>query len=220
MTHLQTRPLCSPPSSHAPSPPPPDDDPYGGGSADMYYDHPSDEQEPLGKRALQTMVRVALNVRWLGRSVEVKLTIPRVDYENDYEQNCEQELARRERISRVAGRPWDEVREVCVLPWHWWDDLGRREKHEWPHEAHERLLQLQERQDPPPLRDDPKYGQRSANPQGDEQFRADRALWFESVTGESLEGLSLAEQWRRVDRVARAFRAHTRDGRPGRSCDA
>ena len=187
----------------------------------MHYDHPDDEPQVQDEqRGHQPVVRVALKVRWLGRSVEVKLSIPKVDYENDYEQMCEQEIARHDRISYVAGRPWDEVREGSVLPWHWSDDLGRKEEHEWPHEVRTRLEQVQERADPPPLRDDPKYGQRSANPQGDEQFRADRALWFERVTGESLEGLSLAEQWRRVHRVARAFRADTRDGRPGRSCDA
>ena len=41
--------------------------------------------------------------------------------------------------------------------------------------------------------------------------------WYERYTGNSLEGLSLSEQWQRVDRVARALRADTRDGRAGYS---
>jgi hypothetical protein len=67
---------------------------------------------------------VALCVRY-GCSVEVKLRLPKVDYENDYEQMCEQELARQERTSSITDRPWHEAREGAVLPWHWTDDLGR-----------------------------------------------------------------------------------------------
>ena len=74
-------------------------------------------------------------------------------------------------------------------------------------------------QSPPPYRDDPMYGPRAGNSDGDARFRKDRMLWFKSVTGESLEDVPLAEQWQQADRVARAFRAHTRDGRPGRSRD-
>ena len=41
-------------------------------------------------------------------------------------------------------------------------------------------------------------------------------MWYEHVTGESLEGLSLTEQWERVDVIARRFRDYT-DGRPART---
>ena len=68
---------------------------------------------------------------------------------------------------------------------------------------------------PPPQRS--QYGPLTNNPQGSAKFREDRAAWYESVTGESLHGVDLAQQWRRVHRVARAFRADTRHGRPGTS---
>eukprot|EP00966_Prymnesium_polylepis_P070301 1634197-Prymnesium_polylepis.1 len=59
------------------------------------------------------------------------------------------------------------------------------------------------------MRDDPAYGPRACNPQEDESFRAGRMAWFERVTGESMEGCDLTQQWQRADRVARAFRADT-----------
>ena len=37
-------------------------------------------------------------------------------------------------------------------------------------------------------------------------------MWYEHVTGEPLQGLTLAEQWERVDVIARRFRAYS-DGR-------
>ena len=51
---------------------------------------------------------------------------------------------------------------------------------------------------------------------GDEAFRKDRAVWYEHVTGESLDGLPLIEQWARVDVIARRFRAYS-DGRATRA---
>ena len=74
--------------------------------------------------------------------------------------------------------------------------------------------------DRPPHRDDERYGPLADNPVGDEDFRADRALWYENVTGESLDGLSLAEQWQLCDAVARRFRAYS-DSRavPQSECD-
>ena len=57
-----------------------------------------------------------------------------------------------------------------------------------------------------------RYGPLANNPEGDDRFRKDRAVWYEHVTGESLEGLSLTEQWQRVDVLARGWRAYS-DGR-------
>ena len=68
---------------------------------------------------------------------------------------------------------------------------------------------------PPPRRDDERYGLLADNSQGDEAFRADRAVWYEHVTGESLDGLTLGEQWECVDVIARRFRAYN-DGRAAR----
>lgn len=69
---------------------------------------------------------------------------------------------------------------------------------------------------PPPRRDDPRYGPSANNQKGDEDFRADRAAWYEHVTGESfLAGpRRLSEQWRRVDDLSRRFRADNRDDHP------
>ena len=83
----------------------------------------------------------------------------------------------------------------------------------WRFETVTRVERVQQRREPPPLRDDPAYGPRASNPQGDASFRADRMAWFERVTGESLEGVDLSQQWQRADRVARAFRADTRVSR-------
>ena len=139
-------------------------------------------------------------------------TVPKIDYENDYEQMCERELERQERIALITGRPWHEAREGAVLPWHWTEDLGR-DNSVWRFETVTRVERVQQRREPPPLRDDPAYGPRASNPQGDASFRADRMAWFERVTGDSLEGVDLSQQWQRADRVARAFRADTRVSR-------
>ena len=48
-----------------------------------------------------------------------------------------------------------------------------------------------------------------------EAFHKDRAVWYEHVTGDSLDGLSLAEQMERVDVIARRFRVYN-DGRAPR----
>ena len=53
-----------------------------------------------------------------------------------------------------------------------------------------------------------RYGPLANNVEGDEAFRKDRAVWYEHVTGESLDGLSLMEQWERVDRRDRASLPH------------
>lgn len=195
------------------SPPPPDDggDPYGGSMDCHVLDFDIHDADSTPRPREPPRVRVALRVHF-GRSVEVNLRLPKIDYENDYEQMCEQELARQERISRITGRPWHEVPEGAVLPWHWTEDLGR-DCSTWRLETVTRVERVQQRREPPPHRDDPAYGPRASNPQGDERFRADRRAWFESVTCESLEGVDLTEQWQRVHRVARAFRADTRVSR-------
>ena len=56
---------------------------------------------------------------------------------------------------------------------------------------------------PPPHREEERYGPLAQNPEGDEAFRKDRCVWYEHITGESLEGLSLTEQWQWVDVLVR-----------------
>ena len=82
-------------------------------------------------------------------------------------------------------------------------------------EHRERLERMARANIPPPRREDGRYGPLAENSEGDEAFRADRAVWYEHVTGESLDGLTLAEQWERVDVIARRFRTYS-DGRPAR----
>ena len=65
---------------------------------------------------------------------------------------------------------------------------------------------------PPPCRDDERYGPLAQNSEGDEAFRKDRRAWYAHVTGESFKGVSLTEQWQRVDVLARGWRAYS-DGR-------
>ena len=46
-------------------------------------------------------------------------------------------------------------------------------------------------------------------------------MWYEHVTGDSLDGLSLAEQRERVDVIARRFRVYNDESRhldPGSIC--
>ena len=121
----------------------------------------------------------------------------------------------RTHIARTTGRPWAEVPEGFVVPRDQWTDYVDRGRHSPLASDAPPAAQPQTPCIPPPHRDHARYGPRACNPAGDELFRRERARWYEDCTGGSLEGLDLAEQWRRVDTVARAFRADTRDGRPG-----
>ena len=109
------------------------------------------------------------------------------------------------------------------MPVHWLDYVDRP----WERQERERVQREKrenlERHDrmtragiPPPRCADERYGPLAQNFEGDEKFRQDRCVWFQHVTGESLEGLSLAEQWQRVDVLARGWRAYS-DGRTGRT---
>ena len=61
------------------------------------------------------------------------------------------------------------------------------------------------------------YGPMANNPEGDRLFRRDRALWYESITGQPLTG-TLTDRWEKADVLARPFRVdNTRSGRQGPS---
>ena len=48
----------------------------------------------------------------------------------------------------------------------------------------------------------------------EDAIRRDRALWYESITGQPLTG-TLTERWEKADVLARSFRVdNTRSGRP------
>lgn len=147
---------------------------------------------------------------------------PSTEYANGPELDGEREEHERGCISKAYNQPWDQVSEGGQEIGRWLGSYWRN-----PSDPQQEVLQLQERQAerereermrragiPPPHRDDPRYGPCAHNSAGDEEFRADRAVWYEHVTGESLTGLDLTEQWQRVDRIARCFRADSRDDHP------
>ena len=207
---------------------PDDDDPYRGSSVDCTYDKPGDSDDEEEKRELRDRERrrqqegyvtLALRVQRGVNStvarghVSVQLKVTKADYMNFPEQEMEKEMDLRERVAIATGRPWHEAPEDVRM----YFALGRHWEADYPDGERRTREQPQEPLGPPPLRGDPQYGLRAGNPEGDEQFRQDRMRWYERYTGNSLEGLSLAEQWQRVHRVARALRADTRDGRAGYS---
>ena len=129
------------------------------------------------------------------------------------------------RVSAIHGKPWHQVPPGASFPVHWLDSTQHGGPVHRPWEIAEREQRKREEQDerermermaragiPPPCRDDERYGPLAQNPEGDEAFRKDRRVWYEHVTGESFEGVSLTEQWQRVDVLARAWRAYS-DGR-------
>ena len=67
---------------------------------------------------------------------------------------------------------------------------------EWEQEQHEkreqreRLERMRRANIPPPYREDARYGALTNNSSGNETFHKDRAVWYEHVTGDSLDGLS------------------------------
>lgn len=126
------------------------------------------------------------------------------EYDVDHEVECD--LERRARIA-----------EGITFPAHYLDSShhGGCVDRPWVR-ADEREREREERRartgGPPPHRDEERYGPLAHNPEGDEAFRSDRRAWYERATGESLAGVSLAEQWQRADAYARRFRVYS-DGR-------
>ena len=151
------------------------------------------------------------------------------DAADPHELQCDRVLEEQGRIAQIHGRPWDEVPPGSTAPVHWldsteeggpvdrpWERAEHAERQRRERELNERFQRMARNNIPPPHRSDERYGPLANNAAGDEAFRADRSVWYEHVTGESLEGLSLTEQWERVDVIARRFRDYT-DGRPART---
>ena len=126
------------------------------------------------------------------------------------------------RVSAIHGRPWHEVPPGSTAPVHWldsthdggpvdrpWERTERDRLRREDREHRERLERMARANIPPPRRDETRFGSLANNSDGDEAFRKDRAVWYERVTGESLDGLPLIEQWVRVDVIARRFRAYS-----------
>eukprot|EP00966_Prymnesium_polylepis_P134304 3104477-Prymnesium_polylepis.1 len=102
-------------------------------------------------------------------------------------------LEEHDRISEIHGKPWNQVPPESTVPRHWldngtWEQAERERERREVQEKRERWGRMARADAPPPRRDDPRYGQRADNTVGDESFRKDRAVWYEHVTGESLDG--------------------------------
>ena len=140
----------------------------------------------------------------------------------------DQVMEERGRISRIHGKPWWQVPPGTTLSANWLDstedggcidrpwqraerEQAKQEEREW----RERMERMARDNIPPPYREDSRYGPRSNNQEGDDRFHKDREVWYEHVTGDSIEGLGLTEQCERVDSIARRFREYT-DGRSER----
>jgi len=133
---------------------------------------------------------------------------PRVDYDNDYEQDRERALHDDARRSIFYGTPAANLQPGLAAPrdWNEADVLHAREVER---QEHRRLERAAREGFPPPHRSDARYGPQVQNPVGDDCFRDDRREWYEQVTGVSLTGAPLSEQWRLCDTLARRYRQYT-----------
>ena len=217
--------------------PHPDDpvraDPYAvehGGSADCHYLSATDH-ERLERRERYDCLAQQLIAK--SRSGPLRLQpLQRSDTSDCYELDQERMIEEHGRVSSIHGKPWHLVPPGATLPAHWldstqsggavdrpWERAERERVERDDREQRERLERMARANVPPPLRAEERYGLIASNQEGDERFRKDRAVWYEHVTGEPLDGLSLTEQWERVDSIARRFREYT-DGRKPRMREA
>ena len=204
-------------------------DPYGlGGSADCHYLGASDHERLEREEEYERVMRELLAK---GRHGPIRLGLnppPRdaTDESDRYELEQERVLEEQGRISSIHGKPWHQVPPGSTFPVHWldsthhggpverpWELAERERRRREEQEERDRLERMKRRDIPPPRRNEERYGPLANNPDGDERFRKDRAVWYEHATGESLQGLSLAEQWQRTHEFARRFREYN-DGRP------
>ena len=207
----------------------PNTDPYGqGGSADCHYLGASDHERLEREEEYERLMRELLA---RGRHGPIRLgrnPPPRdaTDESDHYEMERECVLEEQGRISSIHGKPWHQVPPGSTFPVHYLDsthhggpverpwelaECERRRREE--REECDRLERMTRCDIPPPRRNEERYGPLANNPDGDERFRKDRAVWYEHATGESLQGLSLAAQWQRTHDFARRFREY-HDGRP------
>ena len=190
-----------------PPPPAPDDDPddpWGGASADCFYEGPNDhdiahqrERQERLRHEQPGYVRVALTQQSF--SLKLRLRVVREDYNDGYELDQERLYNDDARRSCFYGVPAGELPPSTAAPLGW---------------VPPSCLPAGENTVPRPRRDNVAvYGPLANNPEGDRAFRKDRAMWYESITGQRLTG-TLTEQWEEADVLARSFRVdHTRSGR-------
>ena len=186
----------------------PPDDPWGGGSADMYYEGPADwecaeqrERSERERRGQPGFARLNLALRSCPCLVVAQLCVVKEDYNDGYELQQERWHNEDARRSAFYGVPAGDLPSSAAAPFGFVPPSG--------------LPVAEPDSVPQPHRDDVDlYGPLANNPDGDRLFRRDRALWYESITGQPLTG-TLTEQWEKADVLARSFRAdNTRSGRP------
>ena len=142
------------------------------------------------------------------------------DLSNGYELRSERAIEDDGRRSIYYGRPAGELPSTAVAPpygdWEPPDPFERDRRVRL--DRLEKLLadRAYAATIPPPRRADAKYTPLKGNPVGTAAFRADRAVWYERITGTDLNGLSLSDQQELCDAVARRFRQYN-DGRPERT---
>ena len=207
-------PLRAQPLSATTGPPPadPDDgDPWSGGSADMFYFGPGDhdtaeryEQQERVRRSQPGFVQLTLSLS--AGLVEVCLRMVKEDHLDGYEIEQERWYNDDARRSAFYGVPAGDLPPGSAAPFGWVPPSG--------------VVEAEPPPIPRPFREDvARYGPVANNPKGDQLFRKDRAVWYESITHEPLTGTP-TEQWAKADRLARSFRMdNTRSGRPGPSSD-
>ena len=196
-------------------------DVYGDSSADCHYDGTAVHAQLEADERYQRVVNVLLEKGMRG-PIRVRADPTSTDLSDRHELECERVNEEHGRISNIHGRPWHEIPPGATAPVHWLDFVDRPWEQEERERArleelehHERLERMARANIPPPYREDTCYGPLASNTTGDDAFRKDRAVWYEHVTGESLDGLSLTAQWERVDVIARRFRDYN-DGRAPR----
>ena len=133
------------------------------------------------------------------------------DPPDDHELEFDRALDEAGRSSLFYGQPLGDMPEGAAPPLGWHPpnfvalQVAAREA------ERQRMARAVHAGVPPPQRTEYAAGE-----EGRESFRADRRAWYERVTGDLLEGVSIAEQHRLCHDFARRYRTYT-DGRSDRT---
>ena len=127
------------------------------------------------------------------------------DETDAYEQDCERALHDDARRSIFYGKPAAYLQPGLAAP-RGWSEVDVLHAREVERQEQRRLERAARDGYPPPHRSDARYGPQGLNPAGDNRFQDDRREWYELVTGDSLEGAPLSEQWRLYHTLARRYR--------------
>ena len=116
----------------------------------------------------------------------------------------------REKAVRASRQQQHERQEPRTQPAPAQPEAARACEGSGPDARSERQIRLDRERmaGPPPRREQAKYGPRGCVA-GDDEFRRDRAVWYENFTGRSIAEVSLHEQNDLCDAIARRFREYT-----------